>query len=176
MIPSDIDIVSMRDQINADGVAIGQLGIEHPTLEPELQNVAQYGLDTNFGRTAFVILDHTPPEAGATRDVAQELLNTTDFDTIIVRAPGSGAVVSHDFSRAALEAAQYDFLSNPEIAPAARQFIDTLNGPVFPWMWINIVIAALLGLAIVITAIHTFRYSQAKTLDRSHSCNRTSIA
>ncbi|MEJ5927242.1 DUF6676 family protein [Corynebacterium sp. H128] len=152
MIPEDVDLNSLRSQIEADSVAINKLGLEYPSLEPELVDVSRHASESGFGKTAFVLLDRTPNGAAATRDVAQELLNTTDFETIIVRTPGSGAIVSHDFSRAQIEAAQYDFFANPEIASGAREFVDTLNTQQYPWMYINIAIAVALLLAILVSA------------------------
>lgn len=147
----NIDVASLRDQVNVDGVAIGQLGQQYPLLEQELIDAARYGSESGFGRTAFVILDHTPSGVATTRDVAQEILITTNFDTVIVRAPVSGAVVSHDYSRAAIESAQYDFLADPEIAAASRTFMDTLNHQSYPWMAINLIIAGLILFSIVAT-------------------------
>lgn len=157
MMLEGIDVESLRAQINSDGVAIDQLGKTYPSLEPELIAAAQHGEATGFGKTAFVILDQIPGEVSTTRNIAQELLNTTSFDTVIVRAPAGGAVVSHDYSRAQLESAQYDFLANPQIAPAAIEFMDTLNGQFYPWAVINIVIAALVALAIAFVALSAVR-------------------
>lgn len=161
----NIDVAPLREQINVDAVAIGQLGQTYPTLEQELIDATRHGVETGFGRAAFVILDDTPAGVATTRDVAQELLNTTDFDTIIVRSPHSGAIVSHDYSRAAIESAQYDYFANPQIAPASRQLMDTLHTQHYPWSLINIAIAVVVLAAIAITAWLTLR--QAKRLDAS---------
>lgn len=163
MTTENIDVASLRDQINVDAVAINQLGATYPHLEQELIDASRHGIDTGFGRTAFALLDHSPAGVATTRDVAQELLNTTNFDTIVVRTPYTGAIVSHDYSRAAIESAQYDFLANPEIAAAACEFMDTLNGQFYPWSTINIVIGATVALAIALTAWLTS--GQARKLD-----------
>ncbi|QGU02046.1 hypothetical protein CKALI_05885 [Corynebacterium kalinowskii] len=160
----NIDVASLREQINVDSVAIGDLGVTYPSLEQELIDASRHGMDTGFGRTAFVVLDDAPTGIATTRDVAQELLNTTSFDTIIVRSPYSGAIVSHDYSRAAIESAQYDFLANPQIANGAREFMDTLNGQFYPWSTINIIIGLVVILVVAFTAWITIR--QAKSLDR----------
>lgn len=157
MTVENIDVNSLRDQINVDAVAIGKVGQDYPGLEQELIDVSRHGVETGFGRTAFVILDHTPAGVATTRDVAQELLNTTDFDTVIVRAPISGAIVSRDYSRAAIESAQYEFLGDPNIAPAARTFIDTLNHQTYPWAIINVVIALVVAVAVLVSVYFAWK-------------------
>jgi hypothetical protein len=135
MIPPDVDLDDLTRQLDEDAVAFGVFvpGEKAAGLEPGLLEAVTHAETTDFGSLGFVVLEHTPPQTADMRDVAQELLMATDMDTVIVRAPHSGAVVSETHSRAVLEAAQYPFLGNPDIVGAARRFVDDVNAAAASW-------------------------------------------
>lgn len=153
MIPADVDLDDLRHQLGEDAVAFGTLVPEGRAaeLEPGLLGAVDHARDTDFGTLGIVLLERTPPQAADMRDVAQELLMSTDLDTVIVRSPHSGAVVSDMHSRAELEMAQYPFLGNADIVGAAHRFVDDVNVAAANWPSA----AALILLGIAGTAVFT---------------------
>lgn len=123
MIPQGVDVDQLAAELDGDGVAAGLLGAEYPDLEPALRDALAQAEDQGFGSVGFAILDNTPPGVGDTRDVAQELLERTGKDTVIVRSPGMGAVVSHNYSRAQLEQAQHSMLGSADYVGGTTQFV-----------------------------------------------------
>ena len=79
------------------------------------------------GSFGFVALDETPAQTADLRDIAQELLDTTNINTIIVRAPGSGAIVSDQYSRKTVELAQWDLLGNPDYVSAVDNYVASVS-------------------------------------------------
>lgn len=135
MIPADVDLDDLTRQLDEDAVAFGVFvpGEKAADLEPGLLDAVARAEGTDFGSLGFVVLERTPPHTADIRDVAQELLMATDVDTVIVRAPHSGAVVSETHSRAALEVAQYPFLGNPDIVGATHRFVDDVSAAAASW-------------------------------------------
>lgn len=162
MIPQDVDINSIRGELIADNVAINQIGREYPELEGQLIDVTHHAADSGFGKTGIVILDQTPASPISVRDIAQELLNTTDFSAIIVRTPHTGAVVSNNHSRAELESAQWHFLNTPDFVAGSRTLIDEVNVHTFPWAEINLAIAGLVLLAVIAVAFQAMAHRRSK--------------
>lgn len=135
MIPADVDLDDLNRQLGEDAIAFGSFVPEGKAadLEPGLLDAAAHARDTDFGPLGLVILERTPPQTADMRDIAQELLMSTDLDTIIVRSPHSGAVVSDVHSRAELEMAQYPFLGNADVVGAAHRFVDDVNATAASW-------------------------------------------
>ncbi|AKK03178.1 Rv1476 family membrane protein [Corynebacterium epidermidicanis] len=148
MIPADVDVDTLRAELAVDNVAINDLGRQYPQMEAELIDVSRHAADSGFGKTGIVILDETPKMPTDVRDIAQELLNTTDYSAIIVRTPATGSVVSRNHSRAVLESAQWHFLDDPSFSRGARTMIDMVNETSYSWAGINLIIAAIVLLAI----------------------------
>lgn len=155
MIPADVDLDDLNRQLSEDAVAFGTLVPEGRAaeLEPGLLDAVTHARGTDFGTLGLVILERTPPQTADMRDVAQELLMATDLDTVIVRAPYSGAVVSDVHSRAELEMAQYPFLGNPDIVGAAHRFVDDVNATAAHWPPVMALILLGVAGAAVFTAV-----------------------
>ncbi len=153
MIPAGIDTADLARQIGEDSVAFGA---QVPTgriaeLEPGLLDAAAHADTSGFGSLGVVILGETPPHFPDLRDVAQDVLLATEVDTVIVRAPESGAVVSDLHTRADIEAAQYPFLGNPDVVGGVYGFIDDINGSSVNWISITALIALALATVVVFT-------------------------
>lgn len=154
MIPPDVDLDDLAHQLGEDSVAFGAFV---PTeraaeLQPGLADAVAHAGATDFGSLGVVILEQAPAHAPDMRDVAQDLLLSTELDTVIVRAPHSGAVVSDVHSRADLESAQYPFLGNPDLVGATHRLIDDVNAASVNW---PLVMAAII-LGVLATAVLTF--------------------
>lgn len=150
MIPADVDMDALAHQLSEDSVAFGPAVSDSRAaeLEPGLIDAAAHAQATEFGSLGIVVLESAPAHAPDMRDVAQDLLFATDLDTVIVRAPFSGAVISDVHSRSDLESAQHPYLGDPEMVGATRRFIDDVNTSGVNWFWVAaVVLAAVLAVA-----------------------------
>ncbi|AKE41248.1 1-deoxy-D-xylulose-5-phosphate synthase [Corynebacterium kutscheri] len=149
MIPSDIDLHELSKQINDDQIALES---SNPKLHTELESAITYAQENGFGSVGIAILDSTPAKTADLRDIAQELLITSHLDTVIVRAPSSGAIVSTVHNRADIESAQWHFLANPNYAEATTVLVDHINAEPVPGAAINILtaISTIFAIAIVV--------------------------
>ncbi|QGU07443.1 hypothetical protein COCCU_07550 [Corynebacterium occultum] len=143
MIPADIDLEDLAFQLQEDRVAIGGVGQDYPIMEGELLETLAHADARGFGSTGIVVLDQTPVQAADQRDIAQELLNLTGVDTVIVRSPGSGAIVSDIHSRSDIESAQWHFLGNNDYVAATRELVDRMVDTPEP-SWILLSLLAIL--------------------------------
>ncbi|MCK7660462.1 Rv1476 family membrane protein [Corynebacterium antarcticum] len=153
MIPADIQLTDITADLADDGVALGSLGIEYPGLSGALSGVIDNARQSGFGELRFVYLDSPPAVAADQRDVAQDLLIATGADTVILRSPAGGAVVSTDHSRAAIESAQVDLFGNPDLVAGTQAFVDDLSHATVPWQEINIGVGATVLVAVLATVL-----------------------
>lgn len=154
MIPDGVDIDDLSRQLAEDSVAFGSaMPVEQvSSLEPGLIDAVSHAEQSDFGSLGVVVLGQTPSHTPDLRDIAQDLLLGTDVDTVIVRAPESGAIVSDVHSRAAIEEAQYPFLGNPDIVGGVFGFIDDVNGWSANWPLAVALIVVALAAVCVATA------------------------
>lgn len=148
MIPADTDIADLSGQLADNGVAIGSVAEQYPTMEGELAEVMDQAEVEGFGAAGIAVLDHTPENAADLRDIAQELLMAGELDTVIVRAPASGAIVSDIHSRAEIESAQWRFLGDSDYVAATRTLIEDINSAGISWGAVTAL--ALLALLVVL--------------------------
>ncbi|MCK2200154.1 DUF6676 family protein [Corynebacterium callunae] len=155
LIPEDIDIADLAQDLNKDAVMVGpHTASEYPQLEHDLVEVAKQAQAGDFGSVGLVYLDKTPPMTSDLRDIAQELLNTTDFETVVVRSPESGAVVSDIHSRAVLEIGQGDMLATPDYAAGAQALIeDVTQSSVGAIDWTAVTVMGLVVLTVLLVVI-----------------------
>ncbi|RNE49170.1 DUF6676 family protein [Corynebacterium alimapuense] len=150
MIPAGVDIPNLAQQLQEDSVAFGNPDAVNmgAGLEPGLVSAVTHAESIDVGPVGVVVLDFTPNITADLRDIAQELLMATDLDTIIVRAPGTGAIVSETHSRSAIESAQHAFLGNPNIEEGTFYFLDQLANAGANWFLMGLF--ALFAIALVI--------------------------
>ncbi|BAC18470.1 hypothetical protein HMPREF0290_1696 [Corynebacterium efficiens YS-314] len=162
MIPDNIDINALARDLEDDAVAMGTaMREQYPAMEEELSRIAEDAADGEFGTLGYVVLDNTPAVTADLRDIAQELVNTTSFDTVAVRSPGSGAVVSDIHTRASLEAAQQEMLGTPDYVEGASLLVrDVTTSPLASIDWAQMALVGGVGLAIVIVIALIFARRQ----------------
>lgn len=150
MIPAEVDIADLTRQLDEDSVAFGPFmpAERVDVLEPGLIDAVAHADSSGFGSLGVVVLDFDTAHAPDVRDVAQDLLLASDLETVIVRTPGSGAIVSEVHTRADIESAQYRFLGNPDIVGGVFGFIDDVNATSISW----ISVAAVIVLTVVAVA------------------------
>lgn len=148
MIPDGVNLDDLALQLEEDSVAFGPFvpSGKVSDVEPGLIDAVTHAGEGDFGSLGVVVLEHTPAHAPDLRDVAQDLLLSTGMDTIIVRTPESGAVVSDVHSRAALEQAQYPLLGNPDLVGGVNAFVGEINGWTVSWTSVLAVILVVLAL------------------------------
>lgn len=126
MIPSDVDIPSILEQLNTDGVAFTY---DHPgneALNGELVKVLDYARDHGYDNPGFILLSRMPVQLSDARDIAQRVADMRESDLVIVRAPDGAAVVSLLHPRADIEQAEYTFASTPDYVSGSYQLINDL--------------------------------------------------
>lgn len=160
MIPTDVDLDDLARQLAEDGVAINRVGQDHPSMEGELQQVLERAGQSEFGSAGIVVLDAAPQRSADQRDIAQDLLNISELDTVIVRSPGSGAIVSDVHTRAEIESAQWHFLGNGDYVAATRNLIDDINAAGVNWIAITVTLLAVVLAAAAATAWSVRRTSR----------------
>ena len=134
VIPEDVDINELVHELDADGVYIGSLADQYPSMEEQLIAVTQKAEEQGIGDMKIAFIDQTPAHTADLRDIAQELLNNTGADLVLVRNPMSGAVVSTD-------------VSDPDYVRASNFFVDYVSSSSIPWALVGIVV--LIGLVLV---------------------------
>lgn len=166
MIPAGVDLSDLSAQLSQGNVAIGehaefaraqqsqlrQAIAEINSNSAELANQDTENTDTltcdgNFG---IALIDTPYDKAADLRDVAQELQLRTGVETVIVRTPQGGAAVSDSYSRADLEAAESAF-AGVSTDVGLRNYTEALSSPNPSWLVFAIVIAAVIGTALILT-------------------------
>ncbi|MDO4631921.1 MAG: hypothetical protein Q4A82_06530 [Corynebacterium sp.] len=125
MIPESVNLPDLSDQLRADGVALEQ---PNPALHTDLLEAKEYAATKNIGTLGIAVLEAPPAQLADMRDIAQELAASTDIDTVIVKVPGTAAVVSNTYSWAQLEKAQQALVVQPDYGAGVRGFVDGLQG------------------------------------------------
>lgn len=147
MIPANVDMASLSAQLSSDQVALES---ENDGLHAGLEQAVGYALDRGFGTLGVAVLDETPAATADLRDIAQVLKQDTGLDTVIVRAPGSGAIVSTAHSRAEIESAQWHFLANQDYAQATIALVDHIEAAPVP---ASPLVASALALIVAVLAV-----------------------
>ncbi|WP_080794881.1 DUF6676 family protein [Corynebacterium pacaense] len=161
MIPENIDIDQIVTDVDDSAVYMGALTAgQYPDLQGDLVAVTRDATADGFGSLGIVVLDQTPEFTASLRDVAQEVLNQSSVDTVAVRAPGSGAVVSEVHSRASLESAQHGFLSTNDYVAGSKLLIRDVTESRFgeiDWAQSSLIVGIVLLVVVVLSAVSVGR-------------------
>ncbi|MBC3185538.1 hypothetical protein H7347_02930 [Corynebacterium sp. zg-331] len=134
MIPDQIDLAALSAQLNEQGVAIHGRGSDNISWRNDLASAIDAAESTGRGSFGLAVLDFTPAHTPDLRDIAQELHRAAGLDTVIVRAPSSGATVSSVYSRHDIERAQDEFLATANYTTAVREYPEHLADAPIPWI------------------------------------------
>lgn len=140
MIPADVDISALSRQLEDAPVAFTSPEMVDPVLAEQLREVVA-------GESAAVIVSG-PGNPTHLRDVGQAVLDSTDFSTVIVRGPGTGAVVSEEYSRATIETSRDTLLAEPDYVVGVAEFLSGAHS--FSVSWAT-VLAVIVVCAVVAT-------------------------
>ncbi|MDC7068366.1 hypothetical protein PQG67_04450 [Corynebacterium pseudodiphtheriticum] len=166
MIPAGVDLSDLSAQLSQGNVAIGEHAefaraqqsqlrqaiaeINSNSAELANQDTKNTDAPTGDGKFGIALIDTPYDKAADLRDVAQELQLRTGVETVIVRTPQGGAAVSDSYSRADLEAAESAF-AGVSTDVGLRNYTEALSSPNPSWLVFAIVIAAVIGTALILT-------------------------
>ena len=116
----------MSEQLLVDGVALER---DNDALHRDLVAARDYAASRGVGELGIAVLEAPPARLADMRDIAQELARDTGIATMVVKVPGTAAVVSTRYSRADLEKAQQSLVVQPDYGVGVRGFADSLANP-----------------------------------------------
>ena len=126
MVPESVNLSDLSEQLLVDGVALER---NNDTLHWDLVAARDYAVSRGVGELGIAVLEAPPARLADMRDIAQELVRDTGIATMVVKVPGTAAVVSTKYSRADLEKAQQSLVVQPDYGVGVRGFADSLANP-----------------------------------------------
>ena len=126
MVPESVNLSDLSEQLLVDGVALER---DNDALHQDLVAAKDYAASRGVGELGIAVLEAPPARLADMRDIAQELARDTGIATMVVKVPGTAAVVSTRYSRADLEKAQQSLVVQPDYGVGVRGFVDSLAHP-----------------------------------------------
>ena len=126
MVPESVNLSDLSEQLLVDGVALER---ENDVLHRDLVAARDYAASRGVGELGIAVLEAPPARLADMRDIAQELARDTGIATMVVKVPGTAAVVSTKYPRADLEKAQQSLVVQPDYGVGVRGFADSLANP-----------------------------------------------
>ena len=126
MVPESVNLSDLSEQLLVDGVALER---DNDALHRDLMAARDYAASRGVGELGIAVLEAPPAQLADMRDIAQELARDTGIATVVVKVPGTAAVVSTKYSRADLEKAQQSLVVQPDYGVGVRGFADSLANP-----------------------------------------------
>lgn len=126
MVPESVNLSDLSEQLLVDGVALER---DNDALHRDLVAARDYAASRGVGELGIAVLEAPPARLADMRDIAQELAWDTGIATMVVKVPGTAAVVSTKYSRADLEKAQQSLVVQPDYGVGVRGFADSLANP-----------------------------------------------
>ena len=126
MVPESVNLSDLSEQLLVDGVALER---DNDALHRDLVAARDYAASRGVGELGIAVLEAPPARLADMRDIAQELARDTGIATMVVKVPGTAAVVSTRYSRADLEKAQQSLVVQPDYGVGVRGFADSLANP-----------------------------------------------
>lgn len=126
MVPESVNLSDLSEQLLVDGVALER---DNGALHRDLMAAKDYAASRGVGELGIAVLEAPPARLADMRDIAQELARDTGIATMVVKVPGTAAVVSTKYSRADLEKAQQSLVVQPDYGVGVRGFADSLANP-----------------------------------------------
>ena len=126
MVPESVNLSDLSEQLLVDGVALER---DNGALHRDLMAAKDYAASRGVGELGIAVLEAPLARLADMRDIAQELARDTGIATMVVKVPGTAAVVSTKYSRADLEKAQQSLVVQPDYGVGVRGFADSLANP-----------------------------------------------
>ena len=149
MVPESVNLSDLSEQLLVDGVALER---ESDALHRDLVAARDYAASRGGGELGIAVLEAPPARLADMRDIAQELARDTGIATMVVKVPGTAAVVSTKYSRADLEKAQQSLVVQLDYGVGVRGFADSLANPLpvgLLSVLLLVVVAAAVGASLI---------------------------
>lgn len=107
----NVDLEEVLEEIDESGLSVSQAGdsLSQDDISSYRDLASGDGLDSSTtGDLNIVILDGTSAEGTGLRNLAQSVKDSTDADTVMVRAPHNSQVISDNLSRYQIESTQQE--------------------------------------------------------------------
>ena len=137
MVPGEVDVPQLAQQLKQDGVAYSA-----PSLESDTQLNAHVAEQLREG-DGLAVVDVFVSKAADARDIAQELHDATNLHTVIVQTPRHVSSVSENYSRADIESTQAQLKPGLNQVDLVQQYYAGLEQSNFPMLAIVAVVAIL---------------------------------
>lgn len=155
MTPADVDVSALSRQLEDGPVAFTSPEMVDPVLAAQLSEVVA-------GESAAVLVSG-PGSPAHLRDVGQAVLDATDFSTVIVRGPETGAAVSEEHPRAAIEASRDALLAEPDYVVGVAEFLSGTQS--FSVSWATVTALIVVCVAVVTLCAWWAARSQVRILE-----------
>jgi hypothetical protein len=152
-IPNDVDIDVVNADVGDDGVSAP--GQDVPALRQVVADAKEQGIDLKI-----VVIEHNPPVDTPLRDIATEVGQAYPGSTVLAISPSYAGTYSPQFDRVTLEAGQ-DVAKTGDPVQSAKNFVNELTTPDFPWTAMTIGLVAAVAAATAITRLLQVRAKRA---------------
>lgn len=163
-LPMSTLLDTCMDKVKAD---IAEDGVAAPAANVEgLQKVVADAKDRGVD-LKVVVMDKSPIIDTPLRDIATQVGEANPDSTVLVISPGWAGSYSKNYDRVLLEAGQDVVKLTSDPVQGARNFVDQLRTPIFPWTGFTILLVAGVAAAAVATRLlqrWAQRQRPAKTL------------
>ena len=131
-----VNLDALAAQLTSNKIAFGTENPNNAQLAQELGRAIENVESSGMGPVGVVVLEATPERVGDLRDIAQDLQNTTQLATVVVRTPRSTAAVSDSLTRAQVERGQFALISQPDYPAGIEAFAaEAQAGPSAQCSW-----------------------------------------
>lgn len=144
---------SLAAQLVDDHIAFGMANPVNDALERELHGALADLESGGLGPAGMVVLEEVGQPAGELRDLAQDLKDAAELDTVIIRTPASTSAVSDSLDRAQVEAGQAALIAEPDYAAGVRAFGDQVDAFDVPWAAVALVVLAAAAIAAAVSVV-----------------------
>lgn len=151
MVPDEVDVPQLAQQLKEDGVAYSA-----PSLESDAQLNADVAKQLREG-DGLAVVDVSVSKAADARDIAQELYDATGLQAVIVQTPRHVSSVSENYSRADIESTQAQLTPGLNQVDLLERYYAGLEHSSFPMIAI---VVAILILALVFGGLSYRRASR----------------
>ncbi|WP_051088098.1 DUF6676 family protein [Mycobacterium sp. 155] len=138
-----------------DGVSAPAADV--PGLRQVVSDARQEGIDLKV-----VVVPKDPFIDTPLRDIASEIGQANPGSTVLAISPSFAGTYSQSIDRVTLEAGQ-DVAKTGNPVQSARNFVDQITTPIFPWTTLTIVLTLGVAAAAVITRVLQVRGKRARS-------------
>lgn len=146
-------MVAVQADVADDGVSAPAADV--PALRQVVSDARQEGIDLKV-----VVLTKNPFIDTPLRDIATEIGRAHPGSTVLAISPSFAGTYSQSIDRATLEAGQ-DVAKTGNSVQSARNFVDQITTPIFPWTTLTIVLTLGVATAAVVTRVLQVRGKRA---------------